>query len=115
MKTFEDLEFKEHPISIIAKEAIRLYPELKLLKEQIGYTQAKIVFDNQRVLSIVFGECFYSNGIDTYEVLEINHLNSEPIGYITKDEVSKVMKLMQEDISWSEIENKIYNKQGAYK
>ena len=109
MKTFEDLEFKEHAISISAKEAIRLYPELELLKEQIGSTQAKIVFDNQRVLSIVFGKCFYSNGIDTYEVLEINHLNLEPIGHITKDEVTKVMKLMQEDISWSEIENEVYN------
>lgn len=110
MKTFEDLEFKEHQISISVKEAIRLYPELELLKEQIGSTIARIVFDNMRVLSIVFGKCFYSNGIDTYEVLEINHLNLEPIKYITKDEVTKVMKLMQEDISWSEIENEIYNK-----
>lgn len=54
MKTFKDLEFKNHPIS-----RTKRYKDAK---------QALYHFENNYGVSVVFGSCFYSNGIDTYEV-----------------------------------------------
>ncbi|MEY5041018.1 MAG: hypothetical protein RLZZ414_557 [Bacteroidota bacterium] len=51
-KTFKDLDFKPHQLKHICENA----------------TQAKIQFKNGYSLSVIFGEIFYSNGIDTYEV-----------------------------------------------
>lgn len=48
-KTFEDLQFGPHYI----------------LEEG---QHAKIMFENGYGVSVVFGDVFYSNGIDTYEV-----------------------------------------------
>jgi lipopolysaccharide export LptBFGC system permease protein LptF len=71
MKTFDDLEFKEHKLALSAK-SVRdnkpdLFKELDMVKECLNAKQAIIKFDNGRELSVIFGSMFYSNGIDTYE------------------------------------------------
>ena len=84
MKTFEDLEFKPHTS---------------------GYgSRARIDFNNGYGASIVFGNMFYSNGIDTYELAVMKDgdlcyssgITNDVIGYITKDEVTEYMKQIQE-------------------
>ena len=81
MKTFEDLKFKP------------------------CYTgfQAIMEFNNGYGVSVLFGNMAYSNGIDTYElaVLENGYLcydtpiTDDVLGYITEEEVSKVMEKVQ--------------------
>jgi hypothetical protein len=88
MKTFQDLEFKDHSLSSI-------YPEAK---------QARIDFDNGYGVSVIFGSCFYSNGVDTYEVGVLKdgsltydtHITNDVIGGLTADEVTEIMKQVQE-------------------
>ena len=91
MKTFEDLNFKEHPIS---KSGIDRFENAK---------QAIEYFDNGYGVSVLFGSCFYSNGLDTYEVAIIHEGNisyntgitDDVIGYIKSDEVSDIMRKVQ--------------------
>ena len=52
MKTFKDLKFEKHYYSPFCKEA----------------KQAKMNFENGFGVSVLFGNCFYSNGRNTYEV-----------------------------------------------
>jgi IS30 family transposase len=79
VKDFNDLVFKDY---LIAKD----------MSNRIGVTkQAKITFDNGTELSMVFGELFYSNGIDTYKAWASN-VEDDLRGYLTKDEVSEYMK-----------------------
>ena len=71
MKTFKDLEFKPHTI---------------------GYgKQAVMEFENGKNISVIIGEKFYSNGIDTYEIMssltDLTHTGVE--GYLTKEKVEK--------------------------
>ena len=88
MKTFEDLEFKDHPIN-------PFYGGSK-------YAQEK--FDNGYGVSVVFGIMFYSNGIDTYELAvlfnnEISYntnITDDVMGYLSKDEVTDIMRRVQE-------------------
>lgn len=61
MKTFKDLIFKEYPIS---KEAEK-FP-LSIRKKYLNAKQAVIEFPNGYGVSVLLGECFYSNGVDTY-------------------------------------------------
>lgn len=51
MKTFEDLVFED-----VEKK----YPELG--------KRARMQFDNGYGISVLLGKCYYSNGVDTYEV-----------------------------------------------
>lgn len=78
MKTFKDLEFKQHHIG--------------------AGRQAIINFDNGYGLSIIIGDIFYSNGIDTYEVATLmNEIynGEEPVGYLSEDDVESIMKEVQ--------------------
>lgn len=77
---FEDLVFNAHP-------------------NGLG-TQAKLYFDNGYCVSVIFGDIYYSNGFDTYElaVLKDDKLHYDnPVadgdvrGYLTKDELVKLI------------------------
>ncbi len=85
MKEFKDLEFETHPSGI-------------------GGTAAKMNFENGFGVSVIFGTEWYSNGIDTYEVAVLyngsltynTHITDTVIGYISQDEVTEVMRKVQE-------------------
>lgn len=90
-KTFEDLNFKPHPHSNCG------------IPDFTNTTQAIIEFKNGYGVSVVFGSCFYSNGIDSYEVAILHngslcyntHITNDVIGYISSDEVTEIMKKVQ--------------------
>lgn len=96
---FEDIKFKEHPsfanISNSVKEMMGEYADAK---------QAIVDFENGYTASILFGDVFYSNGIDTYELairtvdgLNFTNgitINNQPLGYLTKDELMKNLSLI---------------------
>lgn len=92
MKTFEDLVFQRHPI------AIDSLPDYKDAK------QAVLEFDNGYGISVLIGRCFYSNGIDTYEIAVMKDggiyystpITDDVIGRLKADQVSEVMKQIQE-------------------
>lgn len=92
LKTFEDLEFKPHACAAVTEDIKTKFPET--YEQMKASNQARIIFENGRELSVIFGTLFYSNGINTYEAMELNH-NSQPLGYLTKEEVSEYMKLIQ--------------------
>lgn len=84
-KTFEDLQFGPHYI----------------LEEG---QHAKIMFENGYGVSVVFGDKFYSNGIDTYEVAVIkgkgiaSDENGDQMvfGRVSKERVTEIMKMVQD-------------------
>lgn len=84
-KTFEDLQFRPHYI----------------LEEG---QHAKIMFENGYGVSVVFGDKFYSNGIDTYEVAIIkgegiaSDENGDQMvfGRVSKERVTEIMKMVQD-------------------
>ena len=90
MKTFDELEFLDHPIC-----ATPIYR---------GAKQATMDFDNGYGISVIFGKMFYSNGIDTYEAAILYNgsityssgLCDDVAGYITKQEVTELMRRIQE-------------------
>lgn len=87
MKTFEDLEFKKQH-----------YPFLGT-KEQ-----AILNFDNGYGVSVLFGESFYSDGYNTYEMAILKDGNicydsgitEDVLGYITKNEITEYMIKIQQ-------------------
>lgn len=91
---FEDLEFKKHHLS-------RILDETDLLFFHDGgkpLLQAKMKFENGYGISVLLGDLFYSNGIDTYEVMllgENGRFLGEPLGYLSKDDVSDEMLKLQ--------------------
>ena len=96
--TFEDLEFEEHPISIASKDLRDSYPKTwdnfkDVMEMNIGATYAYVVFPNKRGISVIFGECFYSDGKTTYECMEL--YTQEPKGYCTPEQVTKIMAEIQ--------------------
>lgn len=99
IKTFEDLVFNPHAIS---KEA-RYLPS-PLCEEYTEAKHAVMQFDNGYGISVVKGTMFYSNGIDTYEVAVLKEgaicydtpITDDVIGRVDADEVSDIMKQIQE-------------------
>jgi hypothetical protein len=84
MKTFKDLEFIPHPIG----------------KGKI----AVIKFPNGYSASVVFGDMFYSNGVDTYELAVLDEtesvcystdLTDDVLGNQTEDQITEAMKFIQ--------------------
>lgn len=94
MKTFDDLEFREHHIATGLKSINHLMHK-DIYSKYKDAKQAIIKFDNEKVLSVLLGEMFYSNGIDTYEAMDLSE--DEPKGYLTKEEVTEYMKELQYD------------------
>ena len=96
--TFDDLVFEEHQVSKSTKQVKDKLPELwnkveSVLSLQIDATGAYIQFPNKRHISVLFGECFYSDGKTTYECLE--SYVDRPEGYCTKEQVTKLMAEIQ--------------------
>lgn len=99
IKNFSDLVFEPHEI---AKEAHKL-PFL-IREKYLNAKHAVMWFENGYGISVVKGSMFYSNGIDTYEVAVIKKggvcydtpIANDVIGYIEADEVSNIMKRIQE-------------------
>jgi len=91
MKTFKDLGFKPHSIT---ESKIESFKEAKHAVEN---------FDNNYGVSVLFGSCFYSNGIDTYEVAILfdgaltynTEITSDVIGHLSEDEVTEIMEMVQ--------------------
>jgi len=94
--TFDDLEFKEHPMV----KSASIMPKAEESKHAI------MKFSNGHKVSVLFGPYFYSdgawdtfefNGINTYEVAHIDNNGNlnEPLGYQTKEEVTKEMIRIQ--------------------
>ena len=88
MKTFKDLEFREHELRRFAKKGVK---------------HAIMFFPNGYGVSVLFVGHFYSNGIDTYQLAVIrkcgdNYLTeyNTPITnhvlvHLTEDEVTEIM------------------------
>ena len=91
MKTFKDLKFEPHSI---AKSNIERLKDAKHAVE---------TFDNNYGVSVLFGSCFYSNGIDTYEVAILfdgdiaynTGITSDVCGHLSEDEVTEIMSMVQ--------------------
>lgn len=87
IKTFEDLKFTSFDNSIIGKGA-----------------RAFLHFPNTYGICVLLGKHFASNGIDTYEVGILkegnvhNHktINGDMLNNLTKEEVTEIMKEIQE-------------------
>ena len=96
-KTFEDLDFHPWLDGRATFSIIPAYAEA---------LQARLDFPNGYGVSVLFGEAFYSNGEDTYElaVIKDGDLVYPPevcpdvdvLGYITKDEVTEAMRKIQD-------------------
>jgi len=97
-KTFEDLDF--HPW-MDGRVSFSFIPEY------LGARQARLDFPNGYGVSVLFGEVFYSNGIDTYELAVIKDgkrivyppevcPDGDVLGYITKEEVTEAMRKIQD-------------------
>lgn len=91
MRTFKDLKFEQHSI---AKSGLKQYASCK---------QAIEKFNNGYEVSVLFGNAFYSNGIDTYELAILKDGNlcystditNDVVGYIKEEEVSDIMIKVQ--------------------
>ena len=97
IKTFKDLEFEMHPILLDAKS--------QNTKEMFANSKHAVMeFKNGYSVSVIFGDQFCSNGIDTYEVAIIkdNHvcfdtpLTDNVLAYQNENEVTEIMRKVQE-------------------
>ena len=94
MKTFDDLVFEKHAMAIEMESFTDRYSNA---------THAKLSFDNGYGVSVIFGDPFYSNGIDSYELAVLKDgdvcyntpITDDVLGYLSKDEVTEVMKNIQ--------------------
>ena len=96
-KTFKDFEFEMHPILLDAKS--------QDTKEMFANSKHAVMeFENGYGVSVIFGEQFYSNGIDTYEVAILKdgsichktYITDYVVAYISEDEVTEIMRKVQE-------------------
>ena len=98
IKTFKDLEFVKHPILLYTKPS-------KHIEEMVAKSKHAVMeFENGYGVSVQFGDIFYSNGIDTYEVaiMKDNHicldtpLTDTVLRYKNENEVTEIMRKVQE-------------------
>lgn len=95
-KTFEDLEF----LPWGHDRKIPIPPMFE------GAKQARLTFSNGYGVSVLFGNAFYSNGINNYElaVFQGNSLvyppeicpNDDVLGYLPKEKVTEAMIKIQQ-------------------
>lgn len=89
IKTFEDLDFRPHDLSVL-----EIYKDCKM---------SNMEFENGYGVSVIFGNAFYSNGIDSYELAVLkdgqicydSEITNDVIGGIKKEEVTEIMKKIQ--------------------
>ena len=97
IKTFNDLEFEMHPILLDVKS-------FDIISTFAGSKHAIMEFENGYGVSVIFGEQFYSNGIDTYEVAVLKdgficyktYITDNVVAYQTENEVTEIMRKVQE-------------------
>ena len=97
MKTFDDLQFRPW------LEGRDMSPSIASFGGYDKARQAIMEFENGYGVSVLFGEAFYSNGIDTYEVAILKDgglcyttpLTDDVLGNQTRDEVEKILKEIQ--------------------
>lgn len=90
---FLDLTWDKHPFHILADQMGESYPNYK--KNKTCY-QSKCLFSNGLQRSVVVGEYFKSNGIDTYEVCFYSKDGFQRIyGHQTKSRVNILMEYAQ--------------------
>ena len=85
MKTFKDLQFEDHPIGM-------------------GHKWASLTFENGYGVSVIFGDLFYSDGFETYELAvlyndEITYntdITDDVIGYLNESQVTDIMIKVQQ-------------------
>lgn len=96
-KTFEDLHFEPHYLLKDGNDP--------MLNELFGGSKHAVMkFANGYGVSVVFGDKFYSNGIDTYEVAVLDREaiaddeNGDQIIYarVSKERVTEIMKMVQD-------------------
>ena len=87
MKTFNDLQFKEHPRGAV-----------------YGGIISRIIFDNEYGVSIVRGPYSYGGADGLYELAVIGKdgqvtydtpITEDTIGYLTQEDVTKLMEQIQ--------------------
>ncbi len=96
MKVFQDLEFKKHSLAI---EAEKFPPSCQDLAKRFKEAKhAVIEFDNGWGLSVIFGKCFYSNGVDTYEcaISKNGKMDGDVLPNQTKEQVQSLMLDLQQ-------------------
>lgn len=98
LKQFKDLVFKQHEMT---KNAFLLPSSIR--EEYMNAKHAKMQFENGYGISVLKGTLFYSNGIDTYEVAVLDNNGicyntsiTNDVGYVDANEVSNIMKQIQE-------------------
>lgn len=82
---------------------MKTFNDLKFEPWHAGGKYAILNFDNGYGVSVLFGENYYSNGIDTYELAVLRYglicydteITDNVLGYITKEEVTNVMLKLQ--------------------
>lgn len=104
-KIFEDLEFKPWGVNRYNNPKLLNNP---LFRKYIDHKQAVLDFPNGYSVSVLLGSSFYSDGISTYEVgifgpdgdlyciQELTGEYDSVIGYQTKEQVTAIMKQVQE-------------------
>lgn len=98
IKTFKDLQFQPHKL---LRGAGSLPPYLR--EQYQNARQAIMDFDNGYGVSVIIGKCFYSNGIDTYELAVLKDgglcydtpVTDDVLGGLSEDEVTEAMKKLQ--------------------
>lgn len=90
-KTFDNLVWEKHPLTTHGNE------------RYINCKQARLSFKNGYSVSILFGQAFYSNGLDSYELAVVRNgrcvydtcITDDVLGYISKEEVTEAMLKVQ--------------------
>ena len=99
MKIFKDLQFLQHPMSKVANTL-----PLSMRRKYTNLKQATLEFENGYGVSVIFGEAFFSNGINTYELAVLKDGNlrydtwitDDVMRYLTEGEVTAAMIKVQE-------------------
>jgi hypothetical protein len=78
MKTFKDLEFKQH----------------KVIPKAV---QARLDFENGTFISVVGGESLYGNGITSFEIMSnVTQRTKRGVeGWLSKDQITRRMIYLQ--------------------
>lgn len=92
MKTFRALRFKPHPLAVECPERADYFG-----------TRAVMTFKNGYGVSVLCGQAFYSNGVDTYEVAILHNgklcydtdITDDVLGRRGIAEVTEIMQEVQ--------------------
>ena len=93
---FEELKFESHQMTIgLNLKQNNDFKEYLIKEGWDKLLQANYMREDGVSFSIIFGKPFYSNGVDTYEILASKE--DEPEGYLSKDEIEKYINNYKEN------------------